>query len=106
LAAHRLLAGEGIPTRVVSMPCWEAFAEQDADYRASVLPASVRVRVSVEAGATLGWERWLGDGGAAVGLDRYGASAPGDVNLERLGFTAEHVAKTVRSLLARDGGGR
>jgi transketolase len=100
LAAHRLLACEGIPTRVVSMPCWEAFAEQDAAYRASVLPPEVRIRVSVEAGVTLGWERWLGDGGTAVGLDRYGASAPGEVNLERLGFTAENVAQQVRTLFA------
>jgi transketolase len=100
IAAHKLLAGDGIPTRVVSMPCWEAFAEQDAAYRASVLPPEVRVRVSVEAGVTLGWERWLGDGGAAVGLDRYGASAPGEVNLEKLGFTADNVAQHVRTLLA------
>ncbi len=106
LAAQRLLAGEGIPARVVSMPCWEAFAEQDAAYRASVLPPAVRVRVSVEAGVTLGWERWLGDGGKAVGLDRYGASAPGEVNLERLGFTAENVAQQVRSLLRNGPGGR
>lgn len=54
---------------------------------------------------TLGWERWLGDGGVAVGLDRYGASAPGEVNLERFGFTAEHVAQRVRELLGRGGGG-
>jgi transketolase len=101
LAAHRLLAGEGVATRVVSMPCWEAFAEQDAEYRASVLLPEVRTRVSVEAGVTLGWERWLGDGGVAVGLDRYGASAPGEVNLERLGFSAENVAGQVRSLLGR-----
>jgi transketolase len=101
LASHQLLAGEGIPTRVVSMPCWEAFMEQDAAYRESVLPRSVRARVSVEAGVTLGWERWIGDGGAAVGLDRYGASAPGEVNLERLGFTAENVASKVRSVLGQ-----
>jgi transketolase len=100
LAAHRLLAGEGIQTRVVSMPCWEAFMEQDAAYRDSVLPRSIRARVSVEAGVTLGWERWIGDG-AAVGLDRYGASAPGEINLERLGFTAENVANQVRSVLAQ-----
>ncbi len=106
IAAQRLLASEGIPARVVSMPCWEAFAEQDAAYRESVLPPSVRTRVSVEAGVTLGWERWLGDGGTAVGLDRYGASAPGEVNLERLGFTAENVAGKVRSLLGRGGGAR
>jgi transketolase len=75
--------------------------EQDAAYRESVLPRSVRARVSVEAGVTLGWERWIGDGGAAVGLDRYGASAPGEVNLERLGFTAENVASKVRSVLGQ-----
>ncbi len=106
LAAHRLLASEGIRTRVVSMPCWEAFAEQDAAYRTSVLPPDVHARVSVEAGVTLGWERWLGDDGIAVGLDRYGASAPGEVNLEKLGFTAEHVAAQVRASLARTRGAR
>jgi transketolase len=104
LAAHKLLASEGIATRVVSMPCWELFAEQDAAYRASVLPPAIRTRVSVEAGVTLGWERWLGDGGAAIGLDRYGASAPGEVNLEKFGFTAENVARRVRDLLGRDKG--
>ena len=87
------------------MPCWEVFAEQGAEYRASVLPPAVRTRVSIEAGVTFGWERWLGDGGVAVGLDRYGASAPGEVNLERFGFTAEHVAQRVRELLGRGGGG-
>lgn len=101
LAAQELLAGEGISTRVVSMPCWEAFMEQDAAYRDSVLPRSIRARVSVEAGVTLGWERWIGDGGAAVGLDRYGASAPGEINLERLGFTAQNVASKVRSVLGQ-----
>jgi transketolase len=104
LAAHRLLAAEGIAARVVSMPCWEAFGEQSAEYRASVLPPEIRTRISVEAGVTLGWERWLGDGGCAVGLDRYGASAPGEVNLERLGFSAENVASRVRSLLGRSKG--
>ncbi|MCC6767278.1 MAG: transketolase [Deltaproteobacteria bacterium] len=104
LAAQQLLAGEGIPTRVVSMPCWEAFAEEDAAYRASVLPPTVRVRVSVEAGVTLGWERWIGDAGAAIGLDRYGASAPGEVNLAKLGFSAENVAARVRtSMRGREG---
>ena len=105
MAAQRLLAAEGIPTRVVSMPCWEAFAEQDAAVsRVGAAAGRSRTRVSVEAGVTLGWERWLGDGGAAVGLDRYGASAPGEVNLERLGFTAENVAGQVRALLGRSRG--
>jgi transketolase len=101
LAAQSLLAAEGIAARVVSMPCWEVFAEQGAEYRASVLPSTIRTRVSIEAGVTLGWERWLGDGGAAIGLDRYGASAPGEVSLQKLGFTAANVVEHVRRLLSR-----
>jgi transketolase len=104
VAAHRVLADEGIATRVVSMPCWEAFAEQTADYRNAVLPPSVTARVSVEAGVTLGWERWIGDHGVAIGIDRFGASAQGEVNLERFGFTAERVAETVRRLVGRKKG--
>ena len=64
--------------RVVSMPCWELFDEQPADYRDEVLPPEVRARLSVEAGVSLGWERWVGDAGASVAIDRFGASAPGD----------------------------
>ena len=106
LAAHQLLAKEGIASRVVSMPCWESFAEQDASYREAVLPSAVRLRVSVEAGVTFGWQRWIGDEGIAIGLDRYGASAPGEVNLERFGFTAAHVASEVRVLVSRAREGR
>jgi transketolase len=99
LAAREVLAREGIPTRVVSMPCWEAFAEQGAAYQDAVLLPSVPVRVAVEAGATLGWWRWVGPAGRVVGIDCYGASAPGETNMERLGFTAEHVASAVREAL-------
>ena len=101
LAARELLARDGIAVRVVSMPCWEAFRAEDDAYRESVLPSAVRARVSVEAGATLGWREWIGDAGVAVGIDRFGASAPGEVNLRELGFTAEHVADAVRTVLAR-----
>ncbi|MDX1659098.1 MAG: transketolase [Nitriliruptorales bacterium] len=93
------LADDGISARVVSMPSWERFAAQDEDYRESVLPSAVTARVSVEAGATLGWERWVGRDGVTVGLDRFGASAPGAVVLEQLGFTAERVAREARGLL-------
>lgn len=103
LGAHRLLAEQGIGTRVVSMPSWEVFSQQDADYRAAVLPPAIRARVSVEAGVTFGWERWLGERGFAVGLDRYGASAPGEVNLKNFGFTAEQVADRVRDVIGRNG---
>lgn len=99
MEAQAILSKEGVATRVVSMPCWEAFAQQDAAYRESVLPRAVRARVSIEAGATLGWERWIGDEGEAIGVDRFGASAPANVLLEEYGLTAAHVvaaAKRVR----------
>ena len=99
LEARVALEAEGRSIRVVSMPCWEAFEAQDRAWREAVLPPDVRARVSVEAGATLGWHRWIGDGGRALGLDRFGASAPGDLNLERFGFTAEVVAGALRELL-------
>ena len=101
LAAREQLAKDGIHARVVSMPCWEIFAEQSAEYQESVLPASVTARVSVEAGATFGWCRWIGDQGVAIGIDRFGASAPGDVSMEKFGLTPEHVAGTVRKLVRR-----
>jgi transketolase len=87
--------------RVVSMPCWELFATQPRDYRDDVIPPDVRARLSVEAGISLGWERWIGDAGASVAIDRFGASAPGDEVLARLGFTAENVAERAVALLER-----
>jgi transketolase len=99
--ARALLAREGISVRVVSMPCWDRFREESAEYREAVLPAAVTARVSVEAGSTFGWETWIGPRGVAVGLDRFGASAPGEVLMTRFGFTAERVAAAVRGLLAR-----
>ena len=100
LEAQKELAALGIGARVVSMPSWELFAEQDPSYQDSVLPPDVRARVSIEAGATFGWERWIGREGVACGLDRFGASAPGGVVLEELGFTTERVVRTVQTLLA------
>jgi transketolase len=85
--------------RVVSMPCWKIFAAQSPEYRESVLPSTLKARVSVEAGVTFGWSRWIGDAGVAIGIDRFGASAPGEVNMEKFGFTAGHVANAVRSLV-------
>jgi len=99
LAAQQLLAEQGVPVRVVSMPCWEAFESQSEEYRQSVLPSSVPVRVAAEAGATLGWQRWVGDNGAVIGLDRFGASAPGKTIMEKFGFTPENVARRVTDLL-------
>ncbi|MGE5189375.1 MAG: transketolase [Gemmatimonadota bacterium] len=99
LAAAKRLAAEGIAARVVSGLCLERFEEQPAEYRERVLPPSARARVSVEAGCTFGWRRYVGDGGAAVGIDRFGASAPGDRIFREFGFTAENVAARARALL-------
>jgi len=92
LAARGLLRERGVSSRVVSLPSWELFEEQSESYRNEVLPLEIEARVSVEAAATLGWERYVGLHGAVIGLDRFGASAPGTTALEHLGFTAERVA--------------
>ena len=96
--ARALLEADGISTRVVSCLCLERFGEQPEEYRNAVLPPSVRTRVSVEAGVTLGWERYVGEAGAAVGIDRFGASAPGPRVFRELGITAEAVAARAKGL--------
>lgn len=101
LQAAELLDKDGIRTRVVSMPSWELFAEQDQAYRDSVLLPDVRKRVSIEAAATQGWERWTTDSGIAIGIDHFGASAPGEKVMEEFGFTAAHAADAVRRLAGR-----
>ncbi|MFN2142786.1 MAG: transketolase [Candidatus Promineifilaceae bacterium] len=99
LAAQELLAGRGVAARVVSMPSWELFAKQTAEYRESVLPPHIPARVSVEAGVTIGWKNYVGDQGVAIGLDRFGASAPYKKVYEELGITAEAVATAAEALL-------
>jgi transketolase len=96
--AAKLLAGEGIRVRVVSMPSWKIFEEQSAEYKASVLPASVP-KLAVEAGASLGWWKYVGFDGGVVGLDRFGASAPGPLVLEKLGFGAANIAARAKKLV-------
>ncbi len=96
LAAADLLAADGIRARVVSMPSWELFDDQDEDYQQSVLPIGVP-SVSVEAGISMGWSKWVD---ASVAIDRFGASAPGELVLEKLGISPGHVADTARELLA------
>ncbi len=99
LEAGRRLAADGLPVRVVALPSWELFDRQPDEYRRALLPPEVRVRVAVEAGRTLGWERYVGLDGSVVGLDRFGASAPGPVLYEKFGLTAEAVVARVRELL-------
>ncbi|MGB8508082.1 MAG: transketolase [Pyrinomonadaceae bacterium] len=99
LDARARLQEEGIPVRVVSMPCWELFEDQDAEYRESVIPPHVPARLSIEAGARMGWDRYVGPAGDCICLDRFGASAPGDVALRELGFNVENVVARSRALL-------
>jgi len=100
LAAHAQLSGEGVRSRVVSMPSWELFEAQPSMYRESVLPAAVGARVSVEAASPFGWERYVGLEGAIIGVNHFGASAPGPDVMKHFGFTVEHVVATARSVLA------
>ena len=99
LEARQTLQLEGVPTRVVSMPCWELFEEQSADYRNEVLPPSVTARLGIEAGVRQGWDRYVGSAGDVICLNRFGASAPGDVALRNLGFNIENVLEHSRKLL-------
>lgn len=99
LEAQRMLAARRIPVRVVSMPSWELFARQEADYREHVLPPQMTARVAVEAAVPFGWERWVGTRGRVIGINRFGSSAPGEVNLERFGFTPTHIARAVEEVL-------
>jgi transketolase len=99
--AQKRLHAEGIGARVVSMPSWELFDRQPEDYRESVLPKGVPVRLAVEAASTMGWHRYVGPAGDVVGIDRFGASAPGPVVLKEFGFTAEQVAARAGDLLKK-----
>jgi len=98
IEAKKQLDAEGIPTRVVSLPSWEIFDEQSAEYKASVLLAGVK-KLAVEAGSPLGWWKYVGLDGDVIGLDRFGASAPGPKVLAELGFTAENVAARAKELV-------
>jgi transketolase len=99
ITAAQRLASENIHARVVSMPSWEYFQAQPKAYQEEVLPSEVTARVSVEAGITLGWERWVGSAGRTIGIDHFGASAPAEILYEQFGITAEHIVQEARSLL-------
>jgi transketolase len=99
LAAQEKLSAIGIRTRVVSMPCWELFTEQTAEYRDSVIPRDVPARISIETGSSLGWHRWVGDHGLVVGIDRFGASGPGPVLIKQFGFTADNIVRAATGLV-------
>ena len=98
--AYEKLKTEGIKARVVSMPSWELFEEQDAAYKESVLPAAVTARVSVEMAATFGWERYVGAKGRMIGMHSFGASAPLKDLLKLFGFSADIVVAEARKALS------
>jgi transketolase len=100
LEAREQLQKDGIPTRVVSMPCVELFEEQKQDYRDEVLPPSITARLAIEAGVRQGWDRYVGPKGDVICLDRFGASAPGEIALKNLGFNVENVIEHARTLLS------
>ena len=97
--AKTRLTDEGIAVRVVSMPCTGLYDRQDAAYKAALLPDAVP-KVSIEAGVTDGWWKYVGPNGCAIGIDTFGESAPGGALFKFFGFTVEHVVATVRKVLA------
>ena len=101
LIAQDALASDAIAARVVSLPSWELFDAQDQAYREQVLPPRVRARVSVEAGSTRGWERYVGAEGAAIGLHEFGASAPAKELMKHFGFTPETIAAAAKAQVAK-----
>jgi transketolase len=99
LEAREQLQADGIPTRVVSMPCIELFEEQPAEYKDKIIPRAVSARLAIEAGVRQGWDRYVGPDGDVICLDRFGASAPGETALKNLGFNVDNVVKRARALL-------
>jgi transketolase len=97
--AGQKLAAEGIRVRLVSFPSWELFEKQDQAYRESVLPPKIKVRLAVEAGVALGWERWTGSHEGIIAMDRFGASAPAKILFEKFGFTVDHIVERAKELL-------
>jgi transketolase len=100
LQVWQRLTAAGVAARVVSMPSWELFEQQDESYRNEVLPPDVEKRLAVEAGSSFGWSRYVGLSGEVIGIDRYGASAPGPTNMEEFGFTPGNIEQCARALLA------
>jgi transketolase len=101
LDAQDELAEKGVKARVVNMPSWELFEKNADDYKNSVLPKEVTVRLAVEAGIPMGWERYVGPNGKIIGMDGFGASAPGGKVLEMFGFSAENVTATALAMVGK-----
>jgi transketolase len=100
--AAKALESEGVKARVVSMPSWKIFEEQADEYKASIFPDNVP-KLAVEAGASLGWWKYVGKDGGVIGVDKFGASAPGKINFEHYGFTVENVVAQAKKIIAKAG---
>ncbi len=98
LGAQKLLAKDGIDVSVVSMPTWDRFEAQTAEYKESVLPKAVTKRLAIEVGSSLGWHKYVGTDGSVLGLDHFGASAPGELLMEQFGFTTENIVNQFKKL--------
>lgn len=99
MEAANILAGKGIMARVVSMPSWELFEQRSASYRQTVLPPEITRRIAIEAGHTMGWEKYVGNQGVVIGINHFGASAPGSTNLKKFGFTTDNIVEKALTLL-------
>jgi len=99
LEAGKMLQERGIKARVVSLPSWELFDAQSAEYHETVFPRGIKARISIEASSPLGWDRYVGDIGIIIGIPHFGASAPGKIIYEKLGLTAQRVADETGNLL-------
>jgi transketolase len=99
MQAREQLHSSGTPTRVVSMPCWEFFDEQAAKYKESVLPPTVKARLAIEAGVSLGWHKYVGLEGDTLTVDKFGASAPAEDVFKEFGFTVENIVKKAKKLI-------
>ena len=98
LEAGKLLQGKGKVVRVVSLPSWDIFDSQPLEYRNDVIPPDIKMRVSVEAGTPIGWERYVGPAGIAIGVPHFGVSAPGEIVYKQFGLTTEHIVDVIAKL--------
>ncbi len=99
IQSAQVLEESGVPTRVVSVPCFEWFNQQSQEYKDEVLPPAIKARISIEAGIAQGWRDYVGDAGACVSLEHYGASAGANVLFKEFGFTVENVVATAKRVL-------
>jgi transketolase len=101
LEVYEKLCAEELGVRVINMPSWEIFERQTEDYRSKVFPPDITTRISIEAGSTHGWHKYVGLEGETIGIDHFGASAPGKILLEEFGLTSENILNKVKSLLKK-----